>query len=90
MGPVSAGNVSLLLTASNTNPCSPTCDSIDFNGDGLFPDTDDISQFILVFGGGACPTGTCGDIDFNNDGLFPDTADIGTFIRVFGGGDCLR
>ncbi len=87
---VGAGNVSLLLTASNTNPCSPACDTIDFNGDGLFPDTDDISQFILVFGGGACPTGTCGDIDYNNDGLFPDTLDISALISVFGGGDCLR
>ncbi len=69
--------------------CAGTCDSIDFNGDGLFPDTDDIAHFILVFGGGTCPTGTCGDIDFNNDGLFPDTDDITAFIRVFGGGGCV-
>ena len=66
----------------------PTCDGIDFNGDGLFPDTQDIADFLLVFGGGACPTGTCGDIDFNNDGLFPDTDDIAALIRVFGGGTC--
>ena len=71
---------------------APVCDSIDFNGDGLFPDTQDISDFLTVFGGGACPTpapGTCGDIDFNNDGLFPDTEDIGALIRVFGGGGCV-
>ncbi len=73
------------------NPPPSGCDSIDFNGDGLFPDTQDITDFITVFGGGACPTGPgqCGDIDFNNDGLFPDTQDIATFISVFGGGACL-
>ncbi|HYF14240.1 MAG TPA: hypothetical protein VD971_04115, partial [Phycisphaerales bacterium] len=45
------------------------CDSIDFNGDGLFPDNQDLQDFLDVFGGGACSTGTCGDLDFNNDGL---------------------
>ncbi len=78
-------DVGFALNAATTGP---TCDSIDFNGDGLFPDTQDIADFLTVFGGGACPTGTCGDIDFNNDGLFPDTDDIGALIRVFGGGSC--
>jgi hypothetical protein len=64
------------------------CDSVDFNTDGLFPDTQDIADFLTVFGGGACPTGTCGDIDFNNDGLFPDTEDIAAMLRVFAGGPC--
>ncbi len=66
------------------------CDLIDFNRDTLYPDTQDITDFITVFGGGACPTGPggCGDIDFNNDGLFPDTDDIATLIRVFAGGPC--
>ncbi len=78
--PIVNGTLAVIFT--------PGCDSIDFNGDGLFPDTDDIADFIAVFGGGACPTGTCGDIDFNNDGLFPDTDDITALIRVFGGGAC--
>jgi hypothetical protein len=70
------------------------CDSVDFNTDGLFPDTQDISDFLLVFGGGACPTdppvGTgCNDVDFNNDGLFPDTEDIAALLRVFAGGACV-
>ncbi|HEX2838597.1 MAG TPA: C-type lectin domain-containing protein, partial [Phycisphaerales bacterium] len=30
------------------------CDDIDFNNDGLFPDTEDINAFIRVFGGGSC------------------------------------
>ncbi len=65
------------------------CDGIDFNADGLFPDTADIDDFLSVFSGGPCSTGTCGDIDFNNDGLFPDTADIDSLLSVFSGGPCL-
>ncbi len=64
------------------------CDSIDFNRDGLFPDTQDIDDFLAVFAGGACPTGNCGDIDFNNDTLFPDTTDIDALLSVFSGGPC--
>lgn len=67
----------------------PVCDTIDFNGDGLFPDTADIDDFLSVFSGGPCSTGTCGDTDFNNDGLFPDTADIDSLLSVFSGGPCL-
>ncbi|MFO0830444.1 MAG: hypothetical protein U0637_01250 [Phycisphaerales bacterium] len=67
----------------------PVCDAIDFNGDGLFPDTADIDDFLAVFSGGACSTGACGDIDFNNDGLFPDTTDIDSLLSVFSGGPCL-
>jgi hypothetical protein len=64
------------------------CDCIDFNGDSLFPDTQDIVDFLAVFSGSACPTGTCNDIDFNNDGLFPDTQDIDSLISSFAGGAC--
>jgi hypothetical protein len=77
----------LLYVANVTQP-PPSCDSIDFNGDGIFPDNQDVIDFLEVFGGGPCPTGTCGDIDFNNDGVFPDNADIVTFIEVFGGASC--
>jgi len=65
------------------------CDTIDFNHDTLFPDTQDISDFLAVFAGAPCPTPQCGDIDFNNDGLFPDTADIDSLLSVFSGGTCL-
>lgn len=67
----------------------PTCDSIDFNGDGFFPDTADIDDYLSVFSGGPCSTGTCGDTDFNNDGLYPDTMDIDALLSVFSGGPCL-
>lgn len=64
------------------------CDSIDFNNDGVFPDTQDREDFLSVFSGGPCSTENCNDIDFNNDGLFPDTKDIDAFVRVFSGGEC--
>jgi glucose/arabinose dehydrogenase len=75
-------------TVASTTVLLGGCDPIDFNGDGLFPDTADIDDFLNVFSGGPCSTGTCGDIDFNNDGLFPDTADIDSLLRVFSGGAC--
>lgn len=66
------------------------CDCVDFNRDGLFPDTSDIADFLIVFAGGPCPNDpNCGDVDFNNDGLFPDTQDILAFLSVFGGGPCI-
>ncbi len=71
-------------------PCGPTCDSVDFNNDGLFPDTADIDDFLSVFSGGTCTNDPdCGDIDFNNDALFPDTADIDALLSVFSGGPCV-
>jgi hypothetical protein len=78
----------LTVAALVPGDCPPVCDSTDFNGDLVFPDNQDIVDFIDVFGGGACPTGTCGDIDFNNDGVFPDNADLVKFIDVFAGGAC--
>lgn len=68
-------------------PPAPTCDPIDFNNDGLFPDTADIDAFRDVMAGAACPA--CNDIDFNNDGLFPDQEDLQAFLRVFSGGPCV-
>lgn len=64
------------------------CDSVDFNGDGFFPDTADLDAYLLVFSGGTC--GGCGDIDFNNDGYYPDTADMDALLRVFSGGTCIE
>ncbi len=71
-------------------PAVSGCDGIDFNGDGLFPDTLDIDDFLSVFSGGPCSNDpNCGDIDYNNDGLFPDTLDIDALLSVFSGGPCL-
>ncbi|MFO0832260.1 MAG: M23 family metallopeptidase [Phycisphaerales bacterium] len=96
---VDGGLVGCVVTpmdASLSGPASFTsfgsvCDSVDFNNDGLFPDTADIDDFLAVFSGGACSTGPsmCNDIDYNNDGLFPDTLDIDALLSVFSGGACL-
>ena len=64
------------------------CSSIDFNGDGLFPDDQDLVDFLSVLAGGACSTATCDGIDFNNDGLFPDDQDLVAFLSVLAGGSC--
>ncbi len=87
-------NPATLLVLPPTDPScgGVVCDSIDFNQDGLFPDTADIDDFLSVFSGGACSTDPmpgCHDIDFNNDGLFPDTLDFDSLLSVFSGGACL-
>ena len=76
------------FAVSNRVVIGPLCDPIDYNNDGLFPDNQDLIDFLSVFSGGPCPTVTCNDIDFNNDGLFPDNADIEAMFAVFGGGAC--
>ncbi|MFO0833023.1 MAG: PEP/pyruvate-binding domain-containing protein [Phycisphaerales bacterium] len=79
------------LMDANGDVCPAVCDGVDFNADGLFPDTQDIDDFLTVFSGGPCSNDpSCGDIDFNNDGLFPDTLDIDALLSVFSGGACLR
>jgi lysophospholipase L1-like esterase len=79
----------LVLNALETGGASLTpCSDIDFDNDGLYPDTADIDALVSVFGGAPCPTPFCDSIDFNRDLLFPDTADIDAFLRVFSGGTC--
>ncbi len=86
-GDGTAGGMSGTITVMGT---ATFCDSIDFNGDTLFPDTQDIEDFLSVFSGGTCSNDpNCGDIDFNNDGLFPDTLDIDSLLSVFSGGACI-
>jgi hypothetical protein len=63
-----------------------TCDSIDFNRDGVSPSDEDVVAFFATLAGQTCFG--CSDIDFNNDGLFPSDQDIVSFLRVYAGGDC--
>ncbi len=79
-----AGNRASLMRVS----IAPPCDGIDFNRDGLFPDDNDLIDFLNVLAGGPCSTPNCNDIDFNNDGLFPDDNDLVSFLQVLAGGDC--
>ncbi|HEX2837873.1 MAG TPA: hypothetical protein VHN77_07075 [Phycisphaerales bacterium] len=75
--------------------CASPCDHIDFNGDGQFPSSLDITDFLSVFAGGRCDgqqpdVPPCNiDIDFNNDDLYPDTEDIKSLLSAFNGGPCV-
>jgi hypothetical protein len=84
----SAGTDAIIPSSDFFRTVVPTCDSIDFNADSLFPDDQDLIDFLSVLAGGPCSTNNCNDIDFNNDGLFPDDNDLIAFLRVLAGGNC--
>jgi hypothetical protein len=60
--------------------------TLDFNNDGVSPDTQDIIDFINVLGGAWCAS--CLDTDFNDDGVSPDMQDFADFVYFFSGGIC--
>ena len=82
---IAQGDVSLRLLPA-PSPCQVTCDSIDFNNNGVFPEDQDVIDLFSVLSGSACDT--CNDIDFNNNGVFPEDQDIIDFFVVLAGGDC--
>ncbi len=65
---------------------SAGCDSIDFNRNEIFPEDQDVLDFLDVLAGGVCAT--CADIDFNNNGIFPEDQDVLDFLNVLAGGTC--
>ncbi|HLP83156.1 MAG TPA: hypothetical protein VK157_02305 [Phycisphaerales bacterium] len=73
------GNAVLTLRA-------PTCSSIDFNNNGVFPEDQDVIDFFDVLAGATCAT--CSSIDFNNDCVFPSDDDVIAYFRVLAGGTC--
>jgi hypothetical protein len=90
--PLTGGGFELVGGFWSAAILAPACDSLDFNQDGLFPDSQDLDDFIAVLGGGpaACSNfPSCADIDFNNDGLFPDSTDLDLFIVRLAGGPCV-
>jgi hypothetical protein len=64
------------------------CDSVDFNGNEIFPEDQDIIDFFDVLAGAPCPTGTCNDVDFNNNCVFPEDQDIIDFLNTLAGATC--
>ncbi len=64
------------------------CDSIDFNGNGVFPEDLDVIDLFEVIAGGTCSTGTCASIDFNNNCVFPEDQDVVDYFTVLAGGAC--
>ena len=86
-------NTNCIADASEPGPvtCNPVpiCDPIDFNNDAVFPDDQDLIDYMNVTAGGGCSAGnTCNDIDFNNDGVFPDEQDVIDFFNVLAGAEC--
>jgi hypothetical protein len=71
---------------------TPSCDDIDFNNNGVFPEDQDVVDFFEVLAGGTpatCdPVAGCNDIDFNNNGVFPEDQDVVDFFNVLAGGTC--
>ncbi|HLP84691.1 MAG TPA: hypothetical protein VK157_10110 [Phycisphaerales bacterium] len=65
---------------------SVACDPVDFNNNCVFPEDQDIVDYLSVIAGGACAT--CNDIDFNNNGVFPEDQDVIDFFNVLAGGSC--
>ncbi len=62
------------------------CDTIDFNQNGVFPEDQDVVDYLAVLAGGTCAE--CNDIDFNNNGVFPEDQDVLDFFNVLAGGAC--
>ena len=85
--PVGSGNAPLIYFGMASVPGTP-CDTIDFNGNSVFPEDQDVIDFFTVLAGGECPTSTCNDIDFNNNGVFPEDQDVIDFFTVLAGGLC--
>ncbi len=75
------GGVSLVVMAA----LPQTCDSMDFNRNGVYPEDQDVIDFFDVFAGSFC--GTCGDLDFNNDFVSNDQ-DVMDFLGVLAGSAC--
>jgi hypothetical protein len=74
-----------------TNPATLTvslCKCVDFNRNGVFPEDQDVTDYLNVLAGAPCPTGECNDIDFNGNGVFPEDQDVVDFLNVLAGGDC--
>ena len=63
-----------------------TCNSIDFNNNGIFPEDQDVIDFFDTLAGAPCAG--CDSIDFNNNTVFPEEQDVVDFLQVLAGGSC--
>jgi hypothetical protein len=84
---VTRGCATTITAAATLNVSMPiVCDDIDFNNNEVFPEDQDIVDYLDVLAGGSCPA--CNDIDFNNNGVFPEDQDVIDFFNVLAGGTC--
>jgi hypothetical protein len=86
--PVAGQQDSVALSLSAPSAPAASCDGIDFNRNGVFPEDQDVADYLSVLAGGPCPyAGTC-DLDFNNNCVFPEDADVIAFFDVLAGASC--
>lgn len=67
------------------------CGSIDYDGDGLFPEDGDFVCYMAILAGGLCrEPGPCGvrPQDFDNDSAFPEDEDLILLLQVMAGQPC--
>ena len=87
--PIQVGQIEVITAAPLG---TPTCDTIDFNNNGVFPEDQDVVDFFDTLAGGnpaTCDAALgCQDIDFNNNGVFPEDQDVVDFFNVLAGGAC--
>lgn len=81
-----------IVSVSSGGQCTPNCDDIDFNNNGVFPEDQDVIDFLDVLAGGSPATCDsilgCNDIDFNNNTVFPEDQDVVSYFNVLAGGSC--
>ena len=77
----------ICIRVPDCRPGQEPCD-LDFNNDGVFPDDQDVIDFMNVLAGGVCSTPMCDTIDFNGNGVFPEEQDVIDFFNVLAGGPC--
>ncbi len=76
-------------TAPVTLTAERFCDGIDFNNNLVFPEDQDVIDFLSIVSGGGCsPGNTCNDIDFNNNDVFPEDQDVIDFFNTLAGAAC--
>lgn len=86
--PVAGQQDSVVLSLSAPSAPAASCDSIDFNRNNVFPEDQDVVDYLSVLAGGPCPYAGACDIDFNNNCVFPEDTDIMTFFDVLAGASC--
>ncbi len=86
--PAAGQQDSVVMSLSAPSAPAASCDSIDFNRNNVFPEDQDVVDYLSVLAGGPCPYAGACDIDFNNNCVFPEDTDIMTFFDVLAGASC--
>ncbi len=75
--------------SAETNAFSVRSIDIDFNNNSVFPEDQDVIDFLNALSGGVC-AGTsirpCDSIDINANGVYPEDADVIAFFTNLAGG----